>query len=287
MEAVRAFQKKNGLSVDGVVGARTVRALNRSASGRVEQIVVNMERQRWLPDELGASHVLVNQAAFRMRFVSNGKIAHSARVVIGRRDHQTVEFNDTLRLVVLNPYWNVPRTIATEALLPKMLSSGLSSNFEVFRRGGGKVPNSSVDWAEAAEAGFPYNIRQKPGPTNALGKVKFMFPNKHAIYLHDTPKRNLFNRAVRTFSYGCVRVQDANKFAMAVLEREGWTNQRVRAAMASGKNRPINLKKTIPIYLTYQTIWLDKDGNMVFGDDFYGRDQRLKLALGQLQLAMK
>jgi len=289
VEAVKKFQDRHGLGVDGVVGGRTIAALNVSVTKRVNQLIVNLERRRWLPDDLGKTHVLVNLPAFQVRMFDEGKIIFKSRVIVGKRSHQTPEFSNRIRVVAFNPYWNVPRSIAIEEMLPQLLVNpdALSENFEVFGRRG-RIGNSyDVDWEEAADNGFPISIRQKPGSGNALGNVKFLFPNRHNVYLHDTPTRSLFSRTVRMFSHGCVRVQKPREFAKIIMSREGWRASSVIKALNAGKNRHVKLEHEIPVHLTYRTAWFDENNVLHFQDDIYGRDQRMQVALGQLQLAMK
>lgn len=290
VEAVKSFQERHGLAVDGVVGPNTIRMLNVPVSRKIEQIVLNMERRRWLPDDLGETHVFVNKSEFMMRMVNKGEVIHSAKVIIGKAQHQTAEFHNKIQFVVFNPYWNVPYSIKTLEMLPNLLRNGsyLSDNgYEVRDRRGRVVHSGDVDWSEAAEQGFPYDVRQLPSRSNALGTVKFLFPNKHAIYMHDTPTQPLFSRVIRTFSHGCVRVHRAQEFAHVLLQREGWSPEDIDAAFRSGKNNKVTLDRKIPVYLAYHTTWIDEDGRAQFRNDVYSRDERVRTALGQVMLAMK
>lgn len=289
MAAVKRMQKRLGLSADGVVGPATTRAMNSDSSGnRVEKLVLNMERLRWLPRDLGNRHVFVNQAAYEMKLFDDGELIHRARVIVGKRKHQTPSFSDQMEFVVLNPYWNVPSSIATKEMLPHLIANPSyldNKGFEVHGRSG-KVSSSSVDWENYEGQKLPFNFRQPPGAGNALGAVKFMFPNRHNVYMHDTPTKHLFSQPVRTYSHGCVRVQNADEFADVILEREGWTPDRIRSAMATGENRRIVLKKKVDVHITYFTAWAS-GGDLVYYKDMYGRDELLKRALGENRVAMK
>lgn len=289
MAGVQRLQKRLGLSADGVVGPATTRAMNSDSSGnRIEKLVLNLERLRWLPRDMGERHVFVNQAAYEMKLFEDNELVHRARVIVGKPKHQTPSFSDEMEFVVLNPYWNVPNSIATKEMLPHLIANASyldGKGFEVHGRGG-KVSSSSVDWENYEGQKLPFTFRQPPGAGNALGAVKFMFPNRHNVYMHDTPTKHLFSQTVRTYSHGCVRVQNADKFADVILEREGWTPDRIRSAMATGENRRIVLKKKVSVHITYFTAWMS-DGDLVYYKDMYGRDELLKRALGQNRLAMK
>ena len=287
--AVKKFQKNNGLATDGVVGPATTRVLNGdSFTGRIEKLVLNMERARWLPRNLGKRHIFVNQTSYKVRVVDSGRIIHSARVIVGKYKHQTPSFSDQMETVVFNPYWNVPRSIATKEMLPNLWANPYyldDKGFEVFSRRG-QVSSGSVDWGEYTPKTMPYTFRQPPGPSNALGTMKFLFPNRHNVYLHDTPTKHLFSKNVRAFSHGCVRVQNPDKLAQVILEREGWTADRIASAVRAGKNRKIALKTKVSVHLAYFTAWADGP-DVSFYKDVYGRDKLLKRALGRNLVAMK
>jgi murein L,D-transpeptidase YcbB/YkuD len=282
-EAVRSLQLRYGLKPDGRLGRNTLAVLNVPARTRLAQIIVNMERRRWLPDDLGVRHVLVNQAEFRLHVVENGKEVYSSRVVVGKPSNQTPEFSNSIKLVVLNPYWGVPRSIATKEILPILRRNPgylARKNMVLVGRNGKAVNPASVNWAAVSRSGFRYGIRQRPGAGNALGRIKFLFPNKHSVYLHDTPSKSLFSRFRRAFSHGCVRVQNPVRFAEVLMKPQfGWSQDAINARIARRRNQTIRLKTHIPIHLTYQTAWVDARGTVHFRADMYGRDARLRKAL--------
>jgi L,D-transpeptidase YcbB len=294
VKAVKAFQKHHGLAADGWVGNRTIGALNKPRPNRVHKIVINMERHRWLPRELGKRHVFVNQANYRMSVIDEGNVIHSARVIVGKPKFQTPVFSDKIRTVVFNPYWNVPRSIIKNEMLPFLAqdSSYLErQGFEVKLTNQSRRRSSFFGWGggpSITSARQIISVRQPPGPRNALGRVKFIFPNKHAIYLHDTPAKSLFASTNRAFSHGCVRVQNALKFAEILLRLDAnWSPQRVARAVASGKNQYITLKRKVPVHLAYFTAWVDENNEYHSRPDIYSRDYALAQAIGHNEIALK
>jgi len=298
-KAVKNFQKKNNLWPDGIIGPSTMRILNASSPTptasplqRKQQIALNMERWRWLPENLGKRYVLVNQPEFKLRIYDTGKIIHQARVIIGKRSHATPVFSNKLSLVVFNPNWNVPRSIATKEILPALRRDPYylqRHNMALYKGYTGRTVNPArINWRKVSRKSFPYRIRQKPGNRNALGRIKFLFPNKYSIYLHDTPAKSLFNKPARAFSHGCVRLQNPQVLAEILLSRDkGWSRTRIRKLINRGRRRIVKLSQKIPIYLTYFTTWVDNQGNITFLKDIYGRDQKLNIVLNQVRIAMK
>jgi murein L,D-transpeptidase YcbB/YkuD len=290
-EAVRAFQRRHGLNADAVVGPRTYEALNASLGWRIDQIAVNLERMRWLNRPLGHRRIIVNQADFTVTLFEGDAILFRERVIVGQPRHQTVEFSDEMEYLVLNPTWHVPRSIATEELLPQLQEDPTllaRRNMTLARNDGGPLPldPSSHDFTGYTAADFPYRIRQRPNNDNALGRVKFMFPNDHAIYLHDTPTRRLFAKDRRTFSHGCVRVQDPLRLAELLLApQEADPRGFIDAVLATGRERYVNLIDHVPVHLTYRTAWVDEDGIRQFRDDVYGRDAQVRAALAAAGVA--
>ena len=280
-EAVSLFQEKNGLHADGIVGPRTLLALNAVADDgmAVSDVISNMERWRWLPRDLGQFHILVNIPEFKARLFRDGKQVYETRVVVGKPANQTPVFSDEMDHLIVNPYWNVPYSIASKELLPAVRanSSYLSRrNYEVVS-GGRVVDPSAVDWSGVNLR--TVRIRQRPGRGNALGNIKFMFPNRHSVYLHDTPSKRLFGRSSRAFSHGCVRVQDPFDFADALLQLDPNWNARRLKAMVGGSEKRVNLSRHIPVHLAYFTAFVDENGALQRRPDIYGHNATLTKAL--------
>ncbi len=282
--AVKDFQKKSGLNAEGIIGPQTLGALNGKTDAQaVSKIILSMERFRWLPQDLKSKYIFVNQAFFETWMMDGGEEVYRSDVIVGRFKFQSAVFDDEMETIVLNPNWYVPRSIIFDSMLPNLLKNPAylrDGGYVVTDKGGQVIDSASVDWWEYSGT-MPFGIRQPPGPTNALGRVKFLFPNKQSIYMHDTPARNLFNNKVRAFSYGCIRLKKPIEFAKLILGTEGWSPERVDAAIASGKNQPITLKTKIPVYLGYYTAWADADGNVETRNDTYGRDRVLNQAFEQ------
>lgn len=284
-QTVVRFQKRHGLEPDGIVGRETLAALNVPVDARIRQIVLNMERWRWMPDDLGERHLFVNIADFSLQAVEGGLIRQKMRVVVGRLYRRTPAFSSTMTYLELNPYWHVPPKIAVQDLLPKFKADAdlASEGYQVtdgWKAGAAELDPASIDWNALGPGNFPYKLRQDPGVKNALGRVKFMFPNRYSVYLHDTPSRELFQRTVRTFSSGCIRVERALDLAAFVLDgQKGWDTASIVAAARSGESWTLPLARPLPVYLTYLTAWTSEDGTIQFRNDIYGRDRTLAAAL--------
>jgi murein L,D-transpeptidase YcbB/YkuD len=285
-DAVQRFQARHGLDVDGVVGPASLAALNVPAEERVRQLEVNMERWRWLPADLGARHIEVNIAGFDVKVVENGRTALRHRAIVGREYRQTPMFSGTMTYLVLAPYWHVPPNIAAADKLPAIKADpGIlaAQRFTVLDLGTNEpVDPATVDWQAltGAELNRRYRLRQDPGPYNALGNVKFMFPNQHNVYLHDTPSRELFSRTARSFSSGCIRIENPLDLAEYLLaDQEGWSRARIQEVIAGGVERTVRLTRGLPVHLLYWTAWAEEDGTLHFRNDLYGRDQRVWQAL--------
>lgn len=282
--AVEQFQARHGLLVDGIVGTRTLAALNVSAEDRIRQIILNMERWRWMPRDLGPVYVLVNMAGFELEMVENDVPVLTMRVVVGKPYQSTPVFSDEITYIEINPYWNIPESIANNEILPKVRANPGYLDAQGIRILTSWGPDAlevnpwAIDWTEVSQ--FPFHLRQDPGPRNPLGRIKFMLPNRFAVYLHDTPSRSLFQRPVRTFSHGCIRLEKPVDFAYRLLRTNpGWSVERIQAAIDRGKRRIITLSRPVPVHLTYLTAWAAPDEPINFRNDIYGRDALLSKAL--------
>jgi murein L,D-transpeptidase YcbB/YkuD len=286
--AVRRFQGRHGLEVDGAVGRTTLAALNVSAADRADQIAVNMERWRWLPESMGPTHVLVNIAAFSLEAVRDDTLSLMMKVIVGRTYRRTPVFSDRITYMVLNPSWEVPDRIAVADVLIEARKDSTYFQRMGMRvlRGWGEseveVDPSTVDWPSVPTRPFPFRFRQNPGPANALGAVKFMFPNKFNVYMHDTPARGLFAKADRAFSSGCIRVERPLDLAGFLMHGDArWSRERISSAMGTGSQQTVLLPEPVPIHVTYSTAWVDDDGEVQFRGDIYERDAPVRAALAE------
>ncbi len=271
VEAVKRFEERHRLRPDGILDAETVKALNVPVEHRIRAIELNLERWRWLPDAMPSRYLLVNVPDFRLEAVEQGRPVMNMRVVVGAPDNKTPIFADEMTHVVFSPYWNVPPGIAGEETIPRAASDPAflaRNNMEVVGANGDVLDPSSVDWSNTQGL----RIRQRPGSGNALGGVKFMFPNTFDVYLHDTNATALFDRLDRGMSHGCVRVEEPHKLAQYVLrDQPDWTADRIAAAMTSGQETHVKLETRIPVYIVYKTAWVH-DGGVRFLKDLYGHD---------------
>ncbi len=289
VDFVTSFQLRHGLNDDGVVGPKTLAAINANPGDRLKQVLVNLERQRWLNYERGSRHIYVNQADFSVQVIDHGETTFVSRVVIGKNKHRTQEFNDEMTHMVVNPTWHVPRSIATEEMLPKLKANpgALGGSMQIMTRGGTRVNPQLIDFTQFTQSNFPFLVKQSPGGANALGRVKFMFPNQFNIYLHDTPAKNLFSRDARAYSHGCVRVQKPFELAEVLLAPQTEDPKGVfERYLGGGRERQVNLEQPVPVYLTYQSAWVDRFGVPQYRDDIYGRDGRVFEALSQLGVTL-
>lgn len=284
--ALIAYQQRNHLKPDGILGPDTLRALNVPLKNRIRQIVINLERWRWTPRDLGRRHILVDIADFHLELVERGQALLGMRIVVGRSYRRTPVFSSKIKYLVFNPYWNVPRRLASKDILPKVLADPLYLQkqgiriFENWRADAREIDAHTIDWKRLKGHRFPYRMRQDPGPQNALGRIKFMFPNRFSVYLHDTPHRELFAHFQRDFSSGCIRVQRPVTLAVELLKyNAGWDRAKINACLASGQRRVVVLKKPIRIHLLYRTAWVDTSAKLHFRPDIYGRDRLLEKAL--------
>lgn len=277
IEAVKQFQSDFGLNADGLVGPQTLSSINAQPDGRLKQVIVNLERVRWMNRELGARHIYVNIPDFKASVMDDNKPTLSFRVVVGTDENQTAEFSDTMTHLIANPTWHVPYSIASEEYLPQLLTDPLilqRNDIKMLVRGSGQVVDSSmIDYTMFTEETFPFILQQQPSASNALGRVKFMFPNKYNIYLHDTPAKSLFARDARAFSHGCVRVQKPMEFAYTLLSLQESDPKGVfHAALDTEEETQIDLLSPVPVHIVYRTVWFDHTNEVQFRHDVYGRD---------------
>ena len=284
-EAVRRFQKRHGLPETGTINAATLAALNVPVSERIRQIELNLERWRWMPDNLGSRYILVNIPSYKMQVFEENKPVLESKVVVGRQERQTPSFTAKMEYLVLSPKWYVPRSIAVKDKLPQLKRNPQSlarQGIRVYNSAGQQINPGSVDWGAVSARNFNYYLRQDAGPRNALGGIKFMFPNPYSIYLHDTPSRELFSRNQRTYSSGCIRISNPVELAEYLLKHDPkWNKDTIKTASTSGKQRVVQLPEEVPVYLLYWTAWVDADGLLNFRDDIYKRDKPLVRALYQ------
>ncbi len=261
--ALKHAQQRFGLNTDGVLGESTAKELNVSAKDRIEQMLVNMERLKWMPNESTGTRLVANIPEFRLHVLNGNKQQFSMKIVVGKAGHNTVIFTDSLEYVVFSPYWNVPQSIVKNEILPEM------------RKDKNYLQKNNMEQT-GSRNGLPV-IRQKPGADNALGRVKFIFPNNYNIYFHDTPAKYLFDQNDRAFSHGCIRLDQPQKLAEYLLRNDPeWPDSKIIDAMYSGKNTWVKLKQKIPVYIVYFTAWVTPDGILNFRDDIYGHDAKME-----------
>ena len=279
-KAVKYFQKRNGLSPDGEVGTGTLKVLTKTVDERITTILLNLDRIKWLNKRDSKRHVIINIPDFMLYFEEEGKLKQSIRTVVGKPKNPTPIFSNTVKTVVLNPYWNLPTSIIQKEMIPKLLrnSNAMAKKGIEISTGWGKdakkIKASSVDWAQYRYSkNVPFRFAQVPGPRNALGKLKFLFPNKYAVYMHDTPAKRLFHKKKRAFSHGCIRLQKPRELLKTFASFNSNLNFEKSQKILKGKKKTfISLKETVPIDVIYLTTWVDYDGNLQFRNDIYGYD---------------
>ena len=257
-EGVKNFERRYGLIEDGIITAALLNEMNRPIQDRLQQILINMERIRWVPAEPSTDYLLVNIPEFKIHVYDKGKYSWSSNVVVGSTANSTVIFTGNMKHIVFSPYWNVPSSILKKEVLP-----GIAKNKNYLAR-------HHMEWNGNS-------VRQKPGPWNSLGQVKFLFPNNYSIYLHDTPSKSLFKEEKRNFSHGCIRLSEPKRLAQFILRNDAnWDSVKITRAMNAGKEQYYNVKEPIPVFIGYFTAWVDREGKLNFRDDIYGHDKKMK-----------
>lgn len=283
VEAVKGFQRDAGLPPTGLVTGETLRQLNVPLAARINQVILNMERWRWLPKKFEPDYLLVNIPEYRLHVYEQNKEAMTMRVIVGKTLNATPVFSDKMEYVVLSPYWNVPFSIIDKEMRPRLVANPQATldrlDMEVVKGYGRRatvVDPTTIDWANVTPATFKYTLRRRPGPKNDLGEVKFIFPNSNDIYLHDTPHDELFSQTARNFSHGCVRVEEPVKLATYLLrDYPQWDQTSIQDTIAQRREKYITLKEKLPVYLVYLTAWADANGHVHFRNDIYGHDKAL------------
>jgi len=280
---VKQFQQRHGFEADGIVGKGTLAAMNVSIKARIGQLRVNLDRARWVLHDLPQDFVVTDIAGFNLLYIRNGQEAWKTRVQVGKTYRKTPVFRDRIRYIEFNPTWTIPPGILRKDILPKVKRDPQylqNKNMVVLNQQGKQIDIATIDWSQYPGKGFPYLIRQQPGPNNALGRVKFIFPNKHSVYLHDTPSKSGFKRAERAFSSGCIRVQNPFHFAELLLaDKPGWDRAKIDTVVESRKTTRVNLSKPLTVMLLYWTAAVDNERRVVFKQDIYDRDGAVLVGL--------
>jgi L,D-transpeptidase YcbB len=287
-KGVKHFQERHGLDQDGIVAGRTLEALNVPVEDRIKQLQINMERWRWVPEKMSDEYILVNIPEFILHVYEKDREVWNMKVIVGKQASETPIFNDELEYIVINPNWNVPKDIAVKEILPLLQKDSTyleSQHMQMFAGENSKeaILAETIDWKNVNPQNFNFRFRQNPGTENALGTIKFLFPNEYDVYLHDTPGHSLFERSERGFSHGCIRIEDPLKLADYLLKNDlMWNNEKILETIEGGEEKYIKLKKKTPVYILYFTTWVDDKGIIHFHNDIYGHDKRLYSAINQL-----
>jgi L,D-transpeptidase YcbB len=276
--AVKRFQERHGLEQDGIAGENTLKQMNISLEYRLEQIRLNLDRIRWLPDDFGKNHIVINIPDYSFEYLENGQLVQEMKVVVGRNENYTPVLEDTLSYIIFNPTWNIPNSIATNEIFPKMLEDITymeRNNYSVLRTSyvsKDTIDVKNYDWSEISHDRFPYFIVQHPGPLNSLGQIQFMLGNQYSIFLHDTPANHLFNVAQRDFSHGCIRLEKPEELALTLL-RDKLPADTIMKYITDEEKRAVYLDEKVPVHIVYFTAWVEEDGMLHFRDDVYEFDK--------------
>lgn len=274
-KAIMKFQKNNGIHPSGTIDDRTFKALGESVDKRISKIRLNMDRMKWLNHRFESRSIMINIPDFKLTFIENGKVKKEMKVITGSKNHRTPIFSNRVSNIVLNPYWNVPQSIIQKEMIPKLLRNPGAmggQGIEVYQ-GGSKINPASVNWNQYRGSNVPFRFAQPPGNRNALGKIKFLFPNNFAVYMHDTPTKNLFNKDVRAFSHGCIRLSEPMELLKVFASFDGAVNLAHANKVLKGNSETnIALKNSVPVDIVYLTCWMDQDGELQFREDVYGYD---------------
>ncbi len=277
VDQIKDFQLRHGLTPDGEIGKGTIKALNMNLKDRVQALSINLERWRWMPRNIGDRYIIVNIAGYFMQVYDADTVSFTKKVVVGKPYTSTPVFSDIISYIEFNPTWNVPYSIRSKEILPKLKNNPayLDNQNMVLLSGGRRVDPYSVDWYSINASNFPYGVRQEPGRSNALGTMKFMFPNKYDVYLHDTPSKSKFNRYTRAFSHGCVRLHKPKELADYLLSDQ-YSAEKIQKILNRRKTKRVNLTTPVPIFIMYWSVWVDEEGNPYFMQDVYKRDEAVK-----------
>ena len=284
VQAIKKFQRKFSLEVDGIIGKKTLSALNTTAEETVNTIIVNMARWRWQEKELGKRYIMVNIANYSLKAVEDDREVLEMAVIVGKFQHQTPVFSHRVQYVDFNPFWNIPPSIARNEELPELrkdryyLVNRKVRLFSGWQDDAVELDSTAIDWTTVLPDEMNrYKLRQDPGPWNALGQVKLVFPNEYNVYIHGTPQQELFEHNARSFSHGCIRASQPLELALFALaeESEGWSMEKINEIVAQGERKVINISSPLPVHITYQTAWIDKSGTINYSYDVYGRDRKL------------
>lgn len=286
---IKILQKRHGMEPDGVIGQGTIRAANMTPEQLMIKASVNLERLRWLPDSIkDLELILVNTANFQLDFIQKRDTILSSRVIVGKSYHSTPQFSAPMSYMVFSPTWTIPSSITRNEIIPSIKKDNqylAKKNMKLLTSSGTIVDPNTIDWSKVNPRNFPYIVRQEPGEQNSLGLVKFMFPNKYSVYIHDTPTRSLFAREDRALSHGCIRIQKPFELAKLLLSFDpNWSDEKIRNAMKQSKEQTVMLDRKIPVVILYLTSWTDGRGNSYFREDIYNRDAEIFDSLSKKKL---